>query len=219
MSEPPVRKADLATLREAREQVIARLSDAFAKDAIGVEDFEGRLTLVHRADSVSEVERVVSDLVLASSPMTLATVSALPAVSAAAPAAVTAVLGGVQRGGPWMLPRRLAAVAVFGGIVLDLREAILLPGVTEIHVMAVMGGVQMIVPPSLSVEVSGTAILGGFAHLDRMAARLDPERPLLRVVGRAILGGVAVETRLPGESERQAHRRRHPERPAFGRVE
>ena len=95
-----------------------------------------------------------------------------------------------------------------GGIVLDFREALLLPGVTEIHVLALLGGAQIIVPPGLSVEVSGTAIMGGFGHVERIPEQLDPDRPVLRVHGLAIMGGVAVETRLPGESEAEAHRRR-----------
>jgi hypothetical protein len=70
-----------------------------------------------------------------------------------------------------------------------------------------MGGVQLIVPPTLSVEVSGAAICGGFGHVERIAAQADPDRPVLRVRGVAVFGGVAVETRLPGESERDADRR------------
>jgi hypothetical protein len=83
-----------------------------------------------------------------------------------------------------------------------------------------MGGVQLIVPPSLSVEVSGTAVLGGFGHVERAPVQFDPDRPLLRVHGLAIMGGVAVETRLAGESEMEAHRRRNRDGPALaGRSE
>jgi hypothetical protein len=40
----------------------------------------------------------------------------------------------------------------------------------------------------------------------------DPDRPILRVRGSAIFGNVEVQTRLPGETERDAHRRRRRER-------
>lgn len=202
------RPTDLVKLNDARERVIAQLSEAFAQDRIAMDDFESRLTLAHRADSVVEVERVVSDLAVEAPSTALAAVPvATPAVTSEQDG-ITAVFGGVERRGPWVLPRRLEVRAFFGGIVLDLREAILPPGRTEIHVAAVMGGVQVIVPPSLPVEVSGTAILGGFAHLDRVPAQLDASRPSLRVSGLAMMGGVAVETRLSGESETDAHRRR-----------
>jgi hypothetical protein len=120
---------------------------------------------------------------------------------------VTAIFGGVERRGSWSVARQLKARAILGGIVLDFRDAALPPGVTDLHVSAVFGGIEIIVPPGLSVEVSGTAIFGGFGHVERVPAVADPDRPVLRVRGRAVFGGVAVETRLPGESESDASRR------------
>lgn len=206
---------NLVSLKDSRERAIARLSDAFAGDLLDVEEFERRLTLAHRATSISEIEQTVTDL---SSPLALPARSAAPALAIHAPATATssgvvmAIFGGVERRGSWSLPNRLTATAVMGGISLDFREAVLSPGVTEIHVTAVMGGIQLIVPPTLSVEVSGTAIFGGFGHVERIPAQADPDRPLLRVHGVAFCGGVAVETRLPGESEEDSHRRRRRER-------
>jgi hypothetical protein len=201
---------DLVKLREAREQAIAQLSDAFAHDVIGVEEFEGRLTLAHRASAVADIAQLVSDLAAAVPTQALVPAVAQRPVRAGAPESdsVVAIFGGVERRGAWTLPQRLRVRAVMGGIVLDFREALLSPGPTEIHVTAMMGGVQILVPPGLSVEVSGTAIMGGFGHVERAPLQLDPDSPFLRVRGLAILGGVAVETRLPGESEAEAHRRR-----------
>lgn len=205
-------------MTEARERAIARLSDAFAHDRIGVEDFEERLTLVHRATSIAEVSRTLSDLVdhddaidvewrPAQVAMPLATLASQSAMVRGD--SVKAIFGGVERRGAWRVPTHLNVVATMGGIVLDFRDAVLGPGVTEVHVRAVFGGVEIIVPPSLPVEVSGGAIFGGFGHVDRMPAQADPDRPMLRVRGVAIFGGVSIETRLPGESEADAHRHRH----------
>jgi len=209
---PPDEKptSNLVSLRTAREQAIAALSDAFAHDVIELDEFERRLTLAHRASSLSEVAQTVSDLSPARS-VTALTPSAAPLLALPGGResdSVMAIFGGVERHGAWTVPRSLQAVAVFGGMSLDFREAQFLPGVTEIHIVALMGGVQLIVPPGLSVEVSGTAIMGGFGHVERTPIQFDPDRPLLRVHGLAIMGGVAVETRLPGESEMDAHRRR-----------
>jgi hypothetical protein len=213
---PPEEKpaTSLVALRDAREQAIAQLSDAFAHDLIGVDEFEHRLTLAHRADTVAEVEQTVSDLTATAHAAALVPARAQPPVRATEreSASLLALFGGVERRGPWTLPRRLQAFAILGGIVLDFREALLSPGVTEIYVLALLGGAQIIVPPGLSVEVSGTAIMGGFGHMERIAEQLDPDRPVLRVHGLAIMGGVAVETRLPGESEKEAHKRRRRDR-------
>lgn len=208
--DPP--PGSLVVLRDVRERAIAQLSDAFAHDRLELEEFERRLTVVHRAGSIAEVEQALSDLNAAPSPVELVAVRAAPVVHANPPAAHTmaAILGGVERRGIWAPPRRLRAVAILGGIVLDLRDASLPAGVTEIDVTAVMGGVQLLVPPGLSVEVTGSAILGGFDHVERVPAQVAPDQPVLRVHGLAVLGGVSVETRLRGESEEDAHRRRRP---------
>jgi hypothetical protein len=198
---------------EAQERAIARLSDAFAHDRLGVDEFEQRLTLLHRATSLADVARTLSGLADDASaieplPGATAIVTARE-VDLVAAETVAAIFGGVERRGPWRVPRRLGVVATMGGVVLDFRDAVLGPGVTELHVRAVFGGIQILVPPTLAVEVSGAAIFGGFGHVDRAPLERDPSRPMLRVRGVAIFGGVSVETRLPGESEEDAHRHRH----------
>ena len=94
-----------------------------------------------------------------------------------------------------------------GGANLDLREARFPPGVIDIEVTAVMGGINIVVPPGLAVQMHGSAIFGGFADINRAPANPDPDAPLLRVHGLTMMGGVNVEMRLPGESERGARRR------------
>jgi hypothetical protein len=216
MPAPPSK--DLVALGEARDRAIAQLSEAFAHDVIDVAEFERRVTLAHAAATVGDVEGLVSDL--AGAPLPVAWTPAPVQLAASASdevQRVTAMFGGVERHGTWTLPRRVEALALFGGMVLDFRDAVLSAGLTEIHVSAVMGGIQIIVPPSLSVEISGTAIMGGFDHVDRVPQVLDPRRPVLRIHGFAFMGGVFIETRLPGESERDAHRRRKHERKALAR--
>jgi hypothetical protein len=77
----------------------------------------------------------------------------------------------------------------------------------DVSVFAMMGGVEIIVPPELAVDVSGIGVMGGFEQVSRAPMHPDPARPLVRVHGLAFMGGVSVETRLPGESEREARRR------------
>jgi len=208
--------SSLVALRERREQVIARLSDAFARDLVDVDEFERRLSVAHSTEQLAELEKLVADLGGASASTAL--------VPAAAPASadrvrdratVLAVMGGAMRKGSWVPARKTRIWALMGGVELDFREANFAPGVTEINIRAMMGGVQIIVPPNLAVEMDGSAIMGGFDNSARAPAHLDPERPLLRVTGVAVMGGVHIETRLAGESERDAHRRRRSERKAL----
>ena len=73
---------------------------------------------------------------------------------------IVAVWSGPKRAGPWTPARRTVVTAVQGGAELDFREARLGPGVTEVTALAFMGGVDIIVPPGLQVEVWTGAVAG-----------------------------------------------------------
>ncbi len=112
---------------------------------------------------------------------------------------VLTICSGTQRQGTWRVPKKLRVVTVMGGIDLDFREAEFGPGVTEVKVTTVMGGTAIIVPPHLQVECDGVAILGFFEGMDRSAGERDPDAPLLRITGVAVMGALEISTRLPGE--------------------
>lgn len=204
--EPPARRVlpkpgDLPPAPETRERVIEALSTSFAHDALDVAEFERRVTVAHTSESGAEIEALTADL-----EAPVAGVAIVPARVALAPPAevepvrtVQAILSGVDRSGGWTVPRRMRVLAAMGGVRLDLREARFPAGVVDIDIRAFCGGVQIVVPPGLAVEMHGTAILGGFAQMNRSPARPDSETPRLRVGGVAILGGVEVTTALPDD--------------------
>jgi hypothetical protein len=104
------------------------------------------------------------------------------------------------------------AFAFCGGVELDFREAVMPPGLTEVKVFAMWGGVEIIVPPGMNVVCDGIGIMGGFEHAPETNATPDPIAPTLRVSGVALMGGVEVTVRHVGESGRDARRRRRQER-------
>jgi len=120
---------------------------------------------------------------------------------------VIGVLGGASRSGRWIPARRIRAVGSLGGVKLDFRDAIFSPGVTEVHAFAVLGGVEILVPPGVRVETAGIGVLGGFESSATVAPPQHPDAPLLRITGVALLGGVEVTVRYPAESKRDARRR------------
>ena len=208
-------RADRTTLtrtREARDKAIARLSEHFAADTLEVEAFERRVTLAHTNDSPEAIDALLADLPALDAAQAPFVAPGPTVVASLVPAdqdrqAMFAVFGGVQRSGTWTVPRKLRVTAAMGGVQLDLREARFPPGGVDIHVRAVFGGIDIIVPPGLAVQMHGSAILGGFAQVDRSPASPDPEAPMVRVHGVAIMGGVDVRMMLPGESESAAARR------------
>ena len=52
------RRGSLVAVRDTRERVIARLSDAFAHDELELEEFERRLGVAHRSESLVQLEEL-----------------------------------------------------------------------------------------------------------------------------------------------------------------
>jgi hypothetical protein len=208
----PTDRALVRRAQETRERVIARLSDHFAHDTLDVEEFERRVTVAQTSDNPADIQALLADLPdtgVAAAPTTAVVPTVVqPLVSQERDLDTAyAIFGGIDRRGTWNVPRRMRIVAIFGGANLDLREARFPPGVIDIEVTAVMGGINIVVPPGLAVQMHGSAIMGGFADVSRSPAHPDPDAPLLRIHGHTMMGGVNSEMRLPGESERGAARR------------
>lgn len=205
---------------QSRQVTVDALCEHFANDAMSVEEFERRVEMAHRAATVQELKDLLSDLPGANLPA-VAKGAAVPAprrefrVTDAAHVKerefMVAVLGGSSRKGTWSPARTNYAVAIMGGADLDFREAVLAPGVTDVQVFTIMGGVDIIVPPGLNVESHGIGILGGFDQVGDIAPG-DPNAPTLRITGVACMGGVTVKVRHPGETSGDARRRRRLER-------
>ena len=209
-------------LGQTRQVTIDALCEHFANDAIPVEEFERRVDVAHKASSVQELKELLRDLPGGNLPALTGTGSgSVPVprprarVTSAAHAKereiVLAVMGGASRTGRGSPARKNFAFAVMGGTELDFREATLPPGVTEVQVFTVMGGVDILVPPGVNVESHGIGIMGGFDHVGG-AEGYDPDAPTLRIAGLALMGGVDIQVRYPGETAREARRRRKLER-------
>jgi hypothetical protein len=104
---------------------------------------------------------------------------------------IVGVLGGSQQRGSWRLPERVGVVAVLGGAELDLRQADLPPEGARITAFALLGGVKLIAPPDLPMELSGLSLLGGRAD-ERPARTPSAAAPTVHVRAVAILGGVSI---------------------------
>jgi hypothetical protein len=210
----PAVRENLIALRDRREGVIGALTEHFARDVFDVDEYDRRIDLAHRARTMAELDDLVVDL--APVPQTALATRAEPSAEALAAwpekKRWVAIFGGIEKKGRWNAPRKMSGTAIFGGGELDLREAVFAPGVTELRLTAVFGGFHIIVPPWLAVEVDATAIFGGFEEMERGHGEPDPGRSLLRISGLAMFGGVSIETRMPGESARDAKKRVKKER-------
>ncbi|HVY26921.1 MAG TPA: LiaF domain-containing protein [Polyangiaceae bacterium] len=185
----------------AREQVLEQLSDAFAQDELGLDEFEARVDGAYQAATEEGLRALVKDLTPAAfaAPTSSGATTAL-AVPGERVKRVMAVLGNVERRGRFRLASGYQVLSVLGNVELDLRDALFPDGVTEIHVRAVLGNVEITVPPTLPVECEGSGILASFAELNRLPAEGEAIGPVLRIVGTAVLGNVEIRTLPRGVS-------------------
>lgn len=200
-------------LEQTRQAVIQQLCGHYAVDNLTSEALEERLDRAHRAATLPELRALVADLPDApASPGAVAPRTFATPAHVAEQQVVVAIMAGTERKGVWTPPKTLYVVAIMGGAEIDLREALIGPGVTEVVVIAIMGGAEIVVPPGVAVDLNGFALMGGFGQVGRMDPPSDPNAPLIRISGFALMGGVDVQVRHPGERAGDARRREKAER-------
>jgi class 3 adenylate cyclase len=117
-------------------------------------------------------------------------------------------MSGSHRKGRFRLRERTNALAIMGGCVLDLRNAEVEGSEVVINAVAIMGGIDIIVPEGIEVDLSGIAIMGGKdASRVRSDVPLLSGAPLIRVQAFAFWGGVSVRSKpLTGREQRRLGR-------------
>jgi cell wall-active antibiotic response 4TMS protein YvqF len=106
---------------------------------------------------------------------------------------VTAFLSAQTRGGDWILARLFRAVSFWGSVTIDLTSAHFGQGTSRIEVVAIMGSIEVFVPPDVRVECDGDAILGSFEILGQKWSRPAEGAPTVHVTGTAYLGSVEIK--------------------------
>jgi hypothetical protein len=196
MSEPPV-PADPRQLRAAdadRDRTAEMLRRAASEGRITFDELDERVSRAYAAKTFADLEAVTSDLpgpgVKPPAPATARYQPPGVPAGTPAPSLSLAIMSGARRAGPWLVPPAYTAVAIMGGVELDLRDARFAAAEVTIRAFCLMGGVSITVPEDMAVDVSGIGIMGGFDH--RASGPGAPGAPHLRVVGFALMGGVDV---------------------------
>jgi hypothetical protein len=178
-----------------RDRVADILRDGLAEGRLTAEEHSERLDGVYAAKTVGELERLVRDLPAGRSGAVPA-----PAPPAYAPGPAEAdsnligILGGAERSGRWRVGRRINAVAIMGGVVIDLTEATFTAPELVIKCTAIMGGVDIKVPEGVTLRGNGiVGIMGGSDVKAHESA--EPDAPVVRVRGLALCGGVSAQLR------------------------
>jgi predicted membrane protein len=109
----------------------------------------------------------------------------------------TAVFGGCKRRPQLTTFRGAEMTAIFGGVELDLRQAVRDEGEIRVDVFVLFGAGEISVPQHWDVVMRATAIAGAAEdktlHLPGDPSAEGSSRPRLVVTGLALFGGVAVK--------------------------
>ena len=89
---------------------------------------------------------------------------------------------------------RVRVDAVMGGAQLDLTALPPPPGGVDVTVRALMGGVAIRIPRGWTTWWSFRGVMGGIGADEGVERVTDAARADLRVLGRAVMGGVGIET-------------------------
>jgi len=199
MTDQPV-PADPRQMRAAdtdRDHTAEVLRRAASEGRITFEELDERIGRAYAAKTFADLEALTRDLpgAGARAPVPATPRYQPPEVPAgtATPEFSVAIMSGAQRSGPWLVPESYTAVAIMGGVELDLRDARFTAAEVTIRAFCLMGGVSITVPEDMEVDVSGIGFMGGFDH--RPSGPGAPGAPRLRVVGFAMMGGVEVKRR------------------------
>lgn len=191
-AQPPVSMAE-------REAIVDALCLHYANGDLTMAELEQRLENAFQAASGRDLQALVADL----RPLEPRQFDAGVGPQIAAPSSVPprgmliAVFGGAERCGGWIVPRHTKVFFAGGAVTLDLRTAMLGPGITEIEVTGIAGAAEIIVPPGVRVEAVGTAFMGAFGADAGDPGPPSADQPLLRISGFVVWGGVGVSFKSP----------------------
>jgi hypothetical protein len=194
-----------------RERIANVLRDAAGDGRLSMAELDERLDAVYAAKTYAELEPITHDLPATGTeyqPAVSPSAAADPARFGGTPTShgAVAILGGFTRRGDWVVPKEFTAFMLMGGGEIDMREARFAEREVSIHIVAIMGGCEIIVPEDATVRVTGIGVMGAFDHTGSGTG--SPDGPVITVNGVAIMGGVDVKRRPTLENARVARQQR-----------
>ena len=181
---PAIRASD-----SEREHTVELLRRHSVDGRLTLEEFADRIERAYDAKTRDELEALTRDL-----PAATATAAVPERQRKRASRWIVSVLSGTEKRGRWRLARDTNVVCVMGGAELDLCQAELEDLDSTITVVAVMGGVEIVVPEGVDVDVGGFAFMGGREFRPSRTAP-PPSAPSVRIKAYAFLAGIEVKTR------------------------
>lgn len=208
----PMAGGNLRASDADREQVATVLSTAYAEGRLTRDEHDERLEQLLQARTFDQLVPITNDLVVLSPPGQPTSVAPVPDGPFTIDTngqtlesdKMIAVFGGVTRSGHWRMRKTTRALALFGGIDLDLRDAVFEDRVVEISGFWCFGGLDIKVPEGVEVRDQTAGIFGGtdISNVGEPA----PGAPVLVIKGMSLFGGVMVHGPKPPRGSRKGGR-------------
>ena len=164
-----------------RDVALALLREASVDGRLTIEELAARAELVSTARTRDEVAAATADLAASSPPLVQDV------------ARCRALFSTVKREGRWRIAARGRYSGVFGNVKLDLRDAVLPGPEIEIEARTIFGGVQIILPQGVHVELTGGASL---ASQELKVEGEPPDgAPVIRIHHRGAFGSLVVRSK------------------------
>jgi hypothetical protein len=205
-AEQPFDPSKLRASDDDRAAVAQVLQTAMDEGRLTPTELQERLDTLYRTKTLSELEPLTWDLPghrdLVPQVPTIRTPVPPPASSVAVGPAMgrvggtptsniaVGIMSGTTRAGNWVVPAQFSAVAIMGGVDIDLTKAGFAEPQVTITAVAIMGGIDIVVPDDVTVIVNGIGFMGSFE--DNARVQGTPGGPVVRINGLALMGGVDV---------------------------
>jgi hypothetical protein len=203
----PIAGGNLRASDADRDQVATVLSTAYAEGRLTREEHDERVERLMVAKTFDDLIPITGDLVPTGGPGPTPVSQARSgnfqieaSGSNEAPDWHVAVFGGVTRTGRWRVRRKIHSVALFGGMDLDMREAIFEGTTVEMSGFWCFGGLDIKVPAGIEVRDQTVGIFGGTDVRD--IGDPLPGAPTLVIKGATLFGGVSVRGPKPQKRKR-----------------
>lgn len=211
----PIAGGNLRASDADRDKVATVLSTAFAEGRITRDEHDERLDAVMRATTFDDLVPITSDLVPVGPtappapqppPSDLSLAGATFTVDTArdsGPDQMIAIFGGATRKGRWRMPKQVKAVALFGGIDIDLTEVTFESTEVEISGFWCFGGMEIKAPAGVEVRDRTAGIFGG-TEVKGLGDPI-PGAPVITIKGASLFGGVSVTGPIKNSKKRRKH--------------
>lgn len=171
-----------------RNLVIDLLGAAYAEGRITREEHDQRLSKAIDARVFDELVPLTVDL--SDVPVVTSPAGEVVGEAASQVDSVFAIFSESKRTGNWHVQQHTSVMSVFGGVKLDLTQAVFTCAVVELNVFALFGGVDIRVPAGVRVRNEVMGVFGG-ASTKRIAEPVAGA-PTVIIKGVALFGGVDV---------------------------